>query len=286
MIRRNIVGLIAVCAALAVGIALGGGPLSNGHADTPSSAPAGPSTRALAAAGDELATEVGPSLTGGKLSGQRIALVVLPGAVPATVAALTKAIQQAGGSVTATETLRPLATAPTDRTLVDTLGSQLASQLSGTVDGAASTYVRLGQLAALSVATTSASAGVASSDQGTIEQSLTTAKLAKVTGSPGTSAPLVLAVLGRHVQPVILAGIVTGLGQKAHGLVVTGDTASGVEGDLKRLRGQSGLGSFATVDADETALGQLAVVLTLVREITGAGGSYGASGIDGAVPLG
>jgi hypothetical protein len=74
---------------------------------------------------------------------------------------------------------------------------------------------------------------------------------------------------------------VQGLASQAHGVVVAGRTRSG---DITVLRDRKV--AVATVDGVETDAGRVSAVLTLVKQITGGGGSFGASGIDGAAPVG
>jgi hypothetical protein len=67
---------------------------------------------------------------------------------------------------------------------------------------------------------------------------------------------------------------------------VAGDTASASpSGDLGRLRAFSAADGAATVDGADTPLGQVTAVLAVERAFTVQGGSFGASGSDGAVPL-
>jgi Copper transport outer membrane protein, MctB len=96
----------------------------------------------------------------------------------------------------------------------------------------------------------------------------------------------VLVVLGDESDDAILSGLMTGLAGKAAGVVVAGDTESGASGDLKALRGEDVVDDVATVDGVDTGIGQVTAVLALARSIRVQGGSFGASGSDGAVPLG
>jgi len=317
MIRRALVPLIAVCAALGVGIALGGGPLSDrGSAETTAGA-AGKSHDDLLAqdrAGQKLAAATAPLLISGKLAGKQVAVLALPGAPSTVVDAIAGQVGAAGGVVASTVHVTSTATDPGNKSLVDTLGSQMATQVQGVVDGTQPPYVRLGQLLGAAVATTGTSAAP-SADQATTLATLAESRLVTMadpgqTGTPSgtastattqpstatstrasiqSTAPLVLIVLGDHVDPTILAGIVQGAATRTHGVVVAGSTGSGLRGDLKRLRAAD-LGAqkptVATVDGDETNIGQLGAVLALAHQITGGGGAYGASGIDGVAPLG
>lgn len=287
MIRRLLVPLIAVCAALAVGIVLGGGPLSDlGHATT-TAAPAkgaGAVVRAQAAAGEKLAAAASGTLYGRRLTGQQVAVIALPGAPAKVVSTLAGQVAAAGGAVSSTTTVAASGVDPTSKTMVDTLGSQLAGQLHGLVDASQSTYVRLGQLLGGAVATTTPAPAAPTADQSTVLAALSQAKLVGVQGGR-SMAPLVLLVLGKHVDPTILAGIVQGVTSRSHGLVVAGSTGSGLRGDLKRLRTLRLPAQVATVDGDDTTTGQVATTLALIHQIADRGGAYGASGIDGVAPL-
>ena len=298
MIRRALIPFIAVCAALGVGIALGGGPLSD-RSDA-GTAPGSVTSRthddlvAQAQAGQKLAAATAGLLTSGKLTGKPVAIAALPGAPQSVLDAFTAQVAAAGGTVTSTLRLTGTATDPASKSLVDTLGAQMASQVHGIIDGTQPPYVRLGQLLGGGVATTG-TAAAPSTDAATTLATLVESRLATVTGAADSkqpavqsTAPLLLFVLGNHVDPAILAGIVQGAATRAHGVVVAGSTGSGLRGDLKRLRAHD-LGAqaptVATVDGDETKVGQIGTVLALVHQITGGGGAYGASGIDGVAPL-
>jgi len=292
--RRNIVAVIAVCAALAIGLALGAGPLNRDNtakaATTPTITRDDSALRAEAQEGDDFASAVGPALLKGRLAGQHVALVVLPGADDDTVTALGDGVEAAGGDVTSTLTLAGSSLDSGSRTLVDTLGVQLSKQLKSGVRKSDTTYVRFGEMVGLSVGTASGHGGELGTDQQTARASLTTAKLATETGGK-TSAPLVLLVLGddQSVDSGILAAFVEGVATNVHGVVVTGSAGSGADGDLKALRDELAAAAadhpVATVDGDDTAIGQTVAVLALVRQITGGGGSFGASGVDGFQPL-
>ena len=99
-------------------------------------------------------------------------------------------------------------------------------------------------------------------------------------------APLVLVVLGEDVDDDVLAGLLAGLAARSVGVVAVGDTAAAT-GDLAGLR----TSPLAEAVADRrrrraaTSAGSPSV-LALIRALETPGGSFGASGSDGAVPLG
>lgn len=282
MIRRNLVAVVSTCGALAVGIALGGGPLSDlGHAEpdastAPTVAPA--QVRAEAAKGNAFAQAVAPALLSGRLSGQRVTLMAMPGADSDTVTGLAADVKAAGGTVGDTVRVLPAAVDPARKTFADTLASQLAKQYGSRVGSGLTTYERLGQVLG---ATYGAHVRVAAStaDQVTGAKTLAAGKLvqAGADGGPGT---LALLVLGDHVDPTVLAGFVQGLSRAVNGLVVAGDSAS-TGGDLGLLRRQKSPAPYATVDGVETTIGSLAAVLALARQTAQRGGSFGASGFGG-----
>ena len=167
MIRRLLVSFVAIVMALAAGIALGGGPLSD-IGRTPSQAavpPAEPDTDpqadARAAYADAFAAGVAPGLYAGRLHGHPVALLTLPGADPDQVAALTEQVRAAGTQVIATYGLKRALVDSREKTLVDTLGLQLVEQLGPDVVAAdATTYDRIGQLIGRAVSATKKSAAM------------------------------------------------------------------------------------------------------------------------------
>jgi hypothetical protein len=182
---------------------------------------------------------------------------------------------------------------PDEKSLVDTLGSQLMTQLgAGVVDAEASTYTRMGQLLGVALATTQPTAEPASKKATSIRQSLVGADLMTSPRGEADVAPLVLVVMGAGSgsgaveDQAVLSGLLSGLAAKAAGVVVVADSQSGVDGSLAALRQEPVADEVTTVDGVESPLGQVTATLALLRALAGDGGSFGASGADGAVPLG
>ena len=279
--RHHIVSLVAVFLALAVGVVLGGGPLSDlGRDDRAAAATTEPVQEAQRSAdfGDEFATAAAATLYAGRLADHPVTVVTMPGADADTTAALTAQIGAAGGSVAATYAVQTALAEPGQKSLVDTLGSQLMTQLGDAIDSNAPTYQRLGELLALA-------AMGEGTDAETVRESLAGADLVDASKQAAPGA-VVLVVLGDHVDPAILQGVTTGLAAKATGVVVAGDTDAGASGgDLVALRADPDAESVGTVDGADTALGQVTTTLALIRSLTNPGGAFGASGSAGAVPL-
>jgi hypothetical protein len=283
--RHHIVSLVAVFLALAAGVALGGGPLSDlGRDDTPASATTREDRAADRAAsyGDQFAAASAATLYDERLHGRSVSIVRMPDAAGDVVSALGAQVEEAGGTVAATYDVQPTLVDAGEKSLVDTLGSQLMTQLgSGAVSTDASTYVRIGQLLGLAVAATELPAD----DAASVRDSLDGAELlTSPEGAPRAS--LVLVVLGRTTNPAILSGVVSGIAAKATGVVVAGTTAAASgSGDLAALRSEPAADQVATVDGVDTDLGRVTAVLALIRSIKVPGGSFGASGSDGTPPL-
>ncbi|WP_166138851.1 copper transporter [Nocardioides ochotonae] len=286
--RQHVVSLVAVFLALAAGVVLGGGPLSDlGRDDSATAADtldAG-DQRTLAFA-EQFAATAAPQLYDGGLRQRSVALLTAPGVDEEAVTGLTAQIEAAGSSVAGRYDLGTELLSGSSKTLVDTLGTQLVEQVeSGLVDAEATTYVRIGQLLGRAVASTGRPERPGS-DAETVRQSLVAAELVTASDEDARLAPLVLLVLGEDAEPTVLAGLVSGLATTATGVVVAGDAASAANGDLADLREDPAATQVTTVDGVETVLGQVSAVLALVREIDGTGGSFGASGEAGPVPLG
>lgn len=301
--RHHIVSLVAVFLALGIGIALGGGPLSEiGRAEPSPKAKVSQSAlddKRAAGFGDTFAAASAKALYQGRLADHPVAILAMPGADDTILADLTTQIEAAGGVVAGRYDVQRALVEPSEKSLVDTLGSQLLTQIgSGSVDAEASTYARMGQLLALAIATTRETVQPAGDGAIAVRQSLAGAEL-MISPEDAATAPLVLVILGddsdqgaaagsaeSDLDAAVLSGLLAGLSVKSNGVVVAASTESGVDGALAALRDQPVGEEIATVDGDESLLGQVTTVLALLRAFAGAGGSFGASGADGAVPLG
>ena len=289
--RTHVVTLVAIMLTLAVGVALGGGPLSEvgrGTLSSSTTAPEAAETADAADFGDTFARGSAGRLYAGGLDTHAVALVTLPGAPEEIVSGISTDIEKAGGSVTATYAVQPALVDPSEKSLVDTLGSQLMTQLgsgSGGVDADASTYPRIGQLLGTAIASTEAAGAPVADGTTAIRQSLAGAELVSGPEDEARRAPLVLVVLGDDVDDDVLAGLLSGLAARSVGVVTVGDTVA-AEGDLAGLRTSPVAEDVATVDGAERDLGRVTSVLALIRSLKTTGGSFGAAGSDGAVPLG
>ncbi len=290
--RHFLTSLVAVFLALAVGIVLGGGPLSDvtDPAPAPAAATQDGDAGAAGAYADGFAGAVGPLLTSAKLADRGVAVVTVPGVNEETLTALADQVSAAGGAITGRYTLTDTMVLPEQKSLVDTLGSQLMTQQDKTIAADATTYDRIGQLLGVAIATTTPEGDAPSGKQAGIIDSLRGAGLLAFDGTVTRRAPLVLLVLGAEPAAeggdAITAGIATGLSRAATGVVVAGTLADGGEGQIGRLRAEPASAEVATVDGIDTAAGWVTTVLALSRALGTKGGAFGASGADGPAPLG
>jgi len=306
-LRQHVASLVAVFLALAVGIALGGGPLADGdgsddraagdHAGT-STAPTQPSDSDQASArasefADAFAGQGAARLYADGLDGHAVAILALPGAESAQVKALQAQLVAAGAAITGSYTAGDALVDADQKTLVDTVSAQLTAQLADPRgDPAAPTYERMGQLLGIAMATTQTSSVRADLAAVSVRESLGGAGLLTAPEDV-RNAPLVLVVLppgevgaeASLATRTILSGLVSGIGHNALGVVVVGDEASAADGELAALRESDLTGPVSTVDGIETTMGQVTTVLAMEAVLAGTTGSFGASGSDGAVPL-
>ena len=280
--RSYAVPLTAVLLALATGIALGAGPLHSSGSDA-SPAPRVVTRQPDPGYADAFAAGVARLLYDHGLSRRPVALVTMPGADPTTVSALAAQVRAAGGQVTATYAVRGQLVDPQQKNLVDTLGIQLDRQLRHGTAPTASTYPRIGQLVAIAAANRGAAGAPPGPDASAVRQSLVAAKLLDVPAGAPQTAPLVLVVLGSPLDQAIADGVLQGLGAGARGVVAVAPT---VDRTMAGLRTDGIDHRVTLVDGSETEAGRVAAVLGLVRAWTRPGGSFGASGANGAVPLG
>ena len=264
-LRHHVLTIVAVFLALAAGIVLGGGPLSEvGPAVTSArSDQTGEPAEGKAAAdyNDSFVTAMGPAIASGRLADRSVAVVTVPGADEQLVTALTESIAAAGGTVSARYRLAD-----------------------------ASTYDRMGQLVGLAVSTKEAEGTDVTGKARAIVEAVSGAGLMEDPGAVERRAPLVLLVLGTDAHDegsdAILAGLAKGLAAQAAGVVVAGTVPDGGTGQLGRFRADPAAAGVASVDGIDTPSGRLATIMTLQRSLTTPGGSFGASGSDGAAPLG
>ena len=304
--RYHVVSLIATLLALAVGIALGGGPLQR-SADDESS---GGEEETLVATQAELSlllrsagfADGYAAATAGRVldqavKGRGVTLVTLPGADDADVTRVADMVGAGGGAVAVRATVGEKLLDVGNRQLV----AELATQMTGSVgkDAAvpsdASGYEQLGHLAAHALVNGKESGAPLDKAGESILAGLETADLLTVDGGVDERGSVVVVVAGepygspddRQGASSILSSLLTVLDGRSDGVVLAGPVESSTEdGVVGALRSDPETADrISTVDAVERTAGAVVAVLALEQESRGRSGHYGtADAGDGAVP--
>jgi hypothetical protein len=304
-LRRYIFGFFAACVALAVGIAIGNGPLQH-HSSQHDNVSLADANARLATTIRDLRREqafsqavgqaAGPALLHDRLTNTAVALFVLPGVRPSTVDGVVKAISAAGGELTVRAHIGAGLIDPGRKTYVDSVGT---ASLRGLTDirtaASASPYTRIGMLMAR--AYTGPSDSLAVDDEATeIDAQLEGARLlalrtplqrrasAVVVLAPGDHGPSD----GVYARHQIELQLVDALAGHCDGLLVASSTSSSEpRGLVAEIAGRRTMAhTVSTLDVVDTPAGQLAVVPSLTADIAGHPGAYGVSGSAVTLPPG
>jgi Copper transport outer membrane protein, MctB len=304
--RYHIVSIVSVFLALAVGVALGGGPLKGEvdntlveqvEADRKVKAELRAQINALSSSNafsDDFATQVAPRLLGGRLEDRTVSLVVLPGAEESVVTSLTELVGAAGGTVGGTVRVGEGLLDVGNKQLVDELGSQLLDGVNDiTVPAEAGTYERLGTILARAVATDEDGGVPVDDAASSILSGLSTADLTSAAGKLNRRSSLVLVVgaSGAGSEQEGASAVVTAMAdamdQATDGVVVAGPISAareaGVVASVRRevVTAQE----VSTVDTLDRVAGQVVAVMALAEQAGGGAGHYGSvDAADGVMP--
>ncbi|MEO5710501.1 MAG: copper transporter [Nocardioidaceae bacterium] len=306
--RYHIVSIVSVFLALAIGVALGGGPLK-GEVDntlvdqvrTDRATKAALTAQITNLRGsntftDQFATTVAPSLIGNTLKGRSVTFVVLPTARQSDVASLADLVGVAGGTVGGTVRVGDQLVDAGDKQLVDELGNQLEDRASGvSIPADASPYERIGTLIARAIGTDYNGGLPVDGPATSILAGLSTTSLLSAEGKLNRRGSLVLFVTGagqgsseeKKGAATIVDTLVQAVDAATDGVVLAGPTASAREGgQVKAVRDDvSAARDVSTVDALGRSAGQVVTIMALAGQATGRTGHYGAvDAADGAMP--
>jgi hypothetical protein len=306
--RYHIVSIVSVFLALAVGVALGGGPLK-GEVDntlvdqvrTDRQVRAGlkdqiASLRDGDAFTDEFAASAAPALLAGRLRGHVVTIVVLPTAHQAAVPSLAKLVQVAGGTVGGTLRVGQKLVDVSNKQLVGQLGTQLEGRAKNlTLPADASPYERLGALVARAIGTTRRGGAAVDGAATGILSGLSAGGLMSPQGSLDRRGDMMLFVTGPGQGPAdqqraageIVSTLVQAVDARTAGAVLAGpSSAARHDGQLKAVRDDvSASQHVSTVDSLNRTAGQVVAVMALAGQASGGSGQYGAvDAADGAMP--
>jgi hypothetical protein len=306
-VRRHVVALLAVLLALAIGVALGAGPLRLEASDAGSTATDQHSTQSAEdhirqldegrASSDAYAAATSKALVSGALKNRAVTLVQLPGASDTTVAHVTDMVEQAGGAVTARVELQEKLLDVGNRQLVDELGSQMEKSAKGAVDvpSDATGYERMGALLAHTLVTDKKRGDSVDDAGNSILAGATTAGLATVPDDIQRRGSVVVAVAGdpfgtedvRAGAGSITATLLEALDRDSRGVALVGPAASAAtDGLVGLLRADPKAAKWiSTVDTGDLVSGAVVTVLALQEQAHNAAGHYGSSTApDGPLP--
>jgi hypothetical protein len=305
LLRTSLVSVLAVVLALAVGIALGSGPLQHPAGSDSGGGPTVPEVRTGLtdadrglAFDDAYAAATADRVVASVLKGRAVTVAALPGADATTVNRVVSLVQHAGGRVVSRVEVGRKLLDPAERQLV----TELASQTAGTVAKGVSVphgttgYDEMGLLLAHALVTTTA-AGTALDDagRGVLAATATSGLLTTPSGAPQARGSLLVAVSGapygteaeRTGTGTVLASLLRVLDDHSDGVVLAGPVSAGApDGLVGQVRGSSvTAGHVSTVDTVDRAAGAVVTVLAAAQQARGKAGSYGtATAGDRALP--
>jgi hypothetical protein len=305
-IRRQIFGLFGAGMTLAVGVALGAGPLQGddgGSGADASNVTAGElsdqvdALEAAQAFDDATIAGLAPGLLEGRLAGRPVTLVVLPGVPDDRAEAARVAIKAAGGTTAITAELSDGLLDPGRKTYVSSVA---ASSLDGADDLAktagAEPYQQMGALVAR--AYVGHGDAVTIDDEATkIDSELQGAKLVTVSGEPqqrgSLTVVLATAAHGGDVEAealqLISTSIVRGLAAGGDGtVVVTPKTGADAGGLVDAVADDAGFSKLrvSTLNVAEGPASDVAMVYALAAAAGGKAGAFGVNGSDVVLPPG
>lgn len=306
--RYHIVSIVSVFLALAVGVALGGGPLNREvdntlveqvQADRTRKAELRAQIAALSATnefGDAFADTVAPGLVNGILEDRAVTFLVLPGAQQTEVSALGEMVQVAGGTVGGTVRIGDALLDVENRQLVDELGAQLLDGANGvSVPADASGYEQLGALLARAVGTDEPGGAPVDGTADSILAGLGTAGLLSTGEDLKRRGDLVVVVAGsgqgeqqeEQGASTIVTTLMNAVDAGTGGVVVAGPvpSARGV-GIVRAIRDDVvAARDVSTVDVLGRSAARVVVVMALAGQANDQTGHFGAvDAADGAMP--
>lgn len=315
--RYHLVSLVSVFIALAVGIALGAGPLKG-----PISSTLNKDLVSLREAKTELAAEldtaqagiqhrddftsaVTPALIEKQLGGRSVVLVTVPESDTTGVKALTDALKTAGAKVSGRVDVKSPWTDPGNSNARDELVARLRGDLPASAGPDLGTAKALDALLARALVTGEIiDSGHTDATAQAVLTALTDAGLISVNGDLGgraTEAVLLVpavqqVVTGPDVTPsrspttddsTVWRDLATALDTGSNGAVVLGPASSSAAGGvIAAVRSAPAVAkTVSTIDTGGTPMGVIAAVLALREQLSGAAGSYGfGDGAKSALP--
>lgn len=308
--RYHLVSLVSVFLALAIGLVLGATALkpvvvrtlqataNREHHQIDQLIATGKVNSKQIAADESFAQAAEPQLLAHLLDGQRVVLVTAPGAPGNVTSGITKALGEAGATITGQVVLQSKFFNPSvaSQQVLSQLAQQVAPATLALPGG--TPVAQAGKVLASAILTSGSPpqpvAGQPDTPGKNVLSGLSAAGFLSVSsGDPAARATLAVVLTpasppgASDANPasqylVTLAQQLQGAGQ---GTVVAGTVAgSGTGSAVDVMRAGSRQGRMSSVDDADMVSGQIAVVWALAEQLHGVRGSYGLGGADGAVP--
>jgi len=306
--KQFLTTIAAIFLALAVGVALGAGPLK-GTADEQLRINAENlakdkdtlqkqilADQAQTKYQDSFAEAVSPELVSRRLSERKVAIITLPGASSAYTKAITTLVGDAGGTVTGTIAVQSKLLDPTQAQFVDGVTTQSSGAVSSTdleVPSTATSYERTGYVLARALV----SKGNGASQDATAHTILAAFKDAGLVKAPDKleRASLVVVVAGPApaaadldgTDPTAAIGLLLGIDASCEGTVVAGPPEAAADnGTIALVRADDHAKKvISTIDQAQLPAGRVSAIFALVEQIDGKTGQYGMVGkVDAAAP--
>ena len=309
-LRYTILTFSVVLFSVALGIALGGGPLqgpvqgtlrsqvgavSDNGSDQVALLRENRTLQATAKFDRGFAQALSGDLLDDQLAGTSTVVLALPGVSPGVTKAVSGDIADAGGTVTTTLQVGPQLVDPTARPLVDELSKRLLEDMDDVqVPDNASVYTRAGMVLSRALVTADDGGEPMDDPARSVFNTLTTAKLLSgAEPDQRAGSAVVLLPQATHRQDssggrgLILTELLAAVDDASDDVVVAGPPSSAApRGLLGYVRTSASTAEdVSTVDSLDARAGQLVTVLALAEQIGGDMGHYGvAAGADALLP--
>jgi Copper transport outer membrane protein, MctB len=305
--RYHIVSLVSVFLALAIGIALGGGPLKGGvdsslvqdlasrkkleHRQRQQIA----GLQASAGLARTYAAGTAPKVLSGTLQGNTVAVVSLPGTDPDMVSTLSALVRTAGGRLVGSYRIGTRLGEAANKGLVDQLGTQMqVAAPDVAVPHDVSPYQRFGILLGRAIGTMARKPSSYDETSTNLVSGFATAGLFSAVGTPKGRADVVLVLTPAGAATDEQAGVndissvvADSLAANVRTVVLAGPAGAARKGGLLRtVRDDSALSNrISTVDTADSGSGGVVTMLAIAQDLAGGTGQYGAvDAADGALP--
>ncbi len=282
--RYHLVSVAAVLLALAAGVALGSGLLSDSVAS--SSNDGNSADEGLVEFENGFAERTAPGLIEGSLDDQQVVVLTLPGARAEEVEGVTRDLERAGATLTGQGELTGKLIDPGNRQFAESVAQESAGEVEA-VGEAGDAYARIG--AALGRAVIG-EAGEPLDDQAqTIRAAFSEGDLVTWSEEPSDAARLAVVVAGpgrAGDTGQSVGGLLSAVDASGDGVVLAGPSRSSQDGGMvSAVADVEAASRVSTVDVTDTAAGRAVTALALARAADGEDGAWGTDrAADGALP--